>query len=215
MVWSRLTWQVARKAAKAAAWSSCAHPGSADSGTTRSTGGGAPGGPGGGPGGAKAAGPRGLTQAASSSASESAQARRSGKALRLRCVYVNEGPVGVFALQPALEGPQLGSAAVVDRLAFGTCGAAPELGQEADGHPRQVAKHLGLVEVGARLVQELDALGAAFGLARGDGRIEAGEDLRREQAAQGLAVAGGEGLDDHLVGRAGALQEVAHLEAGI
>ena len=37
--------------------------------------------------------------------------------------------------------------------------------------------------------------------ALGDGVLEAAHDLRRQQRAQGLAVALGEGGDDHLVGR--------------
>jgi hypothetical protein len=50
---------------------------------------------------------------------------------------------------------------------------------------RQVAAHhLGLLQVGARRVQELDGLGAALRLALAMAASKLGEDLRRQQVAQ-------------------------------
>ena len=60
---------------------------------------------------------------------------------------------------------------------------------------------------------ELDLLAAALALA--DGALEAFEHLGAEQLAERCLVAFGERHDDHLVGRLGAVEELAGIEARI
>ena len=60
---------------------------------------------------------------------------------------------------------------------------------------------------------ELDLLAAALALA--DGALEALEHLGAEQLAERCLVAFGKRHDDHLVGRLGAVEELAGIEARI
>ena len=69
--------------------------------------------------------------------------------------------------------------------------------------------------VGAGRVQEFDGLAAALGLALGDAGVEGGHDGRAQQVPQERPIAGGIGLDDHLVGAAGAGQETGHVEGRV
>jgi hypothetical protein len=64
-------------------------------------------------------------------------------------------------------------------------------------------------------VQELHGFGAAFRLALADRLLESLQHLRREQVLQGVAVAGGEGADHHLIGAAGAREKPPDLKGGI
>jgi len=72
-----------------------------------------------------------------------------------------------------------------------------------------------LFEIGARRREEVDAFAASLGLALRHGGLERAHDFARQQRLERCAVAGGEGLDDHLIGRARAVQELADVEARV
>src|SRR4051812_42015536 len=158
---SRLAPQVSRKAASAAEWSSVVQPFRVLSGRTRALAGSASAGRsragggdrwGAGRGGAGSGLDEGLVaQAVRLSAISAAPTIPSRmERLRLRGVDVDQHPVGVAALQVALEGPELGGAPVLDPFAFRALGAAAEFSQEAHRQAGEVgAHHLGLLQVGA------------------------------------------------------------------
>ena len=128
-------------------------------------------------------------------------------------------PVRIARRHVAGEGPHVGDVGdllgiAVDDVAVLVARHRHQLGLEAHGHLDIAAAHfgggdLGIVDRHETALHRLAAL-----LALGDGGLEAVIDLARQQILQRAAIAFGIGVDDHLVGRARAGEEMLGVEIG-
>ena len=155
---------------------------------------------------------RGRGGSATTSQAPPAAAQRDQQARSLRLqgsapLVATKRPGGIWRADLAGKGPDIGD------IALGYSPSPANWARKATVISAVLPARVGFHDAG--IGQARQGFGRGRAIAGGDVGIEGLVDFVRQKRLQAGAVARREGLEDHLIGRAGAAEEMAGLEAGV